>query len=154
MTACRHVGMSACWHVGMWLRVDFPSQIWEALIESDLDHQPRANMPELNMSDLVRTEQVWSCPVLQIRYEEGKKGSSTKRISKGLDGNNSSSLMISIRLQHIINFFARDIQMAHAVKLFVSDNSFYIWHRCQWRRHSISYTNPGYASDSDLAVFF
>ena len=46
-----------------------------------------ANMPELNMSDLVRTEQVWSCPVLQIRYEEEgkKKGSSTKRISKGLD---------------------------------------------------------------------
>ena len=50
-------------------------------------------MPELNMSDLVRTEQVWSCPVLQIRYEEeGKKGS-TKRISKGLDGFNSFILI-------------------------------------------------------------
>ena len=32
------------------------------------DHD--VNMPELNMSDLVRTEQVWSCPVLQIRDEE------------------------------------------------------------------------------------
>ena len=33
-----------------------------------------ADMPELNKSDLVWTEQVWSCPVLQIRYEaEGKQ---------------------------------------------------------------------------------
>ena len=46
-----------------------------------------ADMPELNMSDLVRTEQVWSCPVLQIRYEEGEgeQQGSTKLISKGLD---------------------------------------------------------------------
>ena len=47
----------------------------------------RANMPELSMSDLVRTEQVCSCPVLQIRdeEEEGEQQGSTKRISKGLD---------------------------------------------------------------------
>ena len=52
-------------------------------------------MPELNMSDLVRTEQVWSCPVLQIRYEEEGKGRrSTKRISKGLDASCSGIVQI------------------------------------------------------------